>query len=163
MPIEIERRFIVIDEGWKSLAKNAKEIRQGYISSHKNGWTVRIRIIDKHEAWITLKIKATKTFNNEFEYQIPTKDAEEIWELTSARIYKTRYSLNLDQKLWIVDCFHENNFPLVLAEIELSSQSSKIKLPHWCGSEISGQYDWSNAELAKTPISIKSIETRLQT
>ena len=53
----------------------------------------------------------------------------------------------------IVDCFAEENSPLVLAEVELEKENELITKPSWCGKEITGEYQWSNASLAQMPIS----------
>ena len=159
MALEFERRFLVQKEDWKELAKQGQHLRQGYISSTFDGWTVRIRILAKKQAWITLKSPAKGISNYEYEYLVPLDDAEEIWELVPHKVIKTRYELNLSGGEWIVDCFEGKNSPLVLAEVELSSNDEIVEKPSWCGEELTGRYQWSNAALAQNPISNWSIET----
>ncbi len=163
MSIEIERRFIVKSNEWETDAHSPQNLRQGYLVNESNGWIVRIRISDQEKAWLTLKSKLNKVSSNEFEYELPINEAEEIWKLTSDRIHKTRYHLNIKQETWVIDCFHGANKPLIIAEIELKSSDQKINIPNWCGPEVSGQYQWSNASLAKKPISLKAIESSLTT
>ena len=59
MAIEIERRFIVEGDEWKSFAKNPKNFKQGYLSTNFDEWITRIRIIDDKESEITLKAPYT--------------------------------------------------------------------------------------------------------
>ena len=161
MSIEIERRYLVTGNSWKRNVKSIKTIHQAYLSSEKEGWTSRIRIEDGNKALICLKSSSNGITNNEFEYEISLTDGEKILELSDKKIYKTRYSLNLKNGDWIVDCFHKENYPLVIAEVELSSESQVIKKPQWCEEEITGKYQLSNASLAKIPISIWPIKRRL--
>ena len=162
MVIEIERRFIVEGEDWRKFAESPQEFRQGYLASEINGWNIRIRILGKEKALLTLKIKTKSLLaNHEFEYEIPMNDAENIWKMTTDRIYKTRSYVHFSNKKWVIDCFQKQNHPLVIAEIELNSEEEIIEIPKWCIEEITGQYQWSNASLAKSPINIFTIEDRL--
>ena len=161
MAIEIERRFIVRSNNWKVNVKSSQELQQGYLASDSQGWTTRIRIEDQNRALLTLKKQSSMISNYEYEYKIPIEEGVEILEMTSTKIYKTRYSLNIEQKEWIVDCFHGKNHPLIIAEVEMRSEQDKINKPQWCNEEITGQYQWSNASLAKIPIAIWSIKNRL--
>ena len=161
MPIEIERRFIVKKSDWKFYTELSEEIKQGYLASDKEGWTIRVRITENEKAWITMKFKSSKISNYEFEYEIPIDQAEAIFEKTYAKVNKTRYTLNLPKGNWVVDCFHKENSPLIIAEVEMGSESEIIQKPNWCEIEITGEYQWSNASLAKTPISKWSIKDRL--
>ena len=61
---------------------------------------------------------------------------------------------------WVVDCFKGENFPLVIAEIELIALNQEIEIPPWCHSEISHCKELSNAALAKLPISSWPLEKR---
>ena len=60
MGIEIERRFIVQGDEWKELIKSSQEFKQGYLTTNKDGRTIRIRIIDNQESWLTLKYTKEK-------------------------------------------------------------------------------------------------------
>ncbi|WP_320663409.1 CYTH domain-containing protein [Prochlorococcus sp. MIT 1223] len=160
MNIEIERRFIVRSEEWKKFINSSQEFKQGYLVSKKDSWTIRIRIIDEKEALITLKYPKERISRYEFEYEVPIEDGYSIWNLAEFKISKTRYQLRLNDHTWIVDSFKEQNSPLVLAEIELNTIEEKIDIPQWCSSEISDAKEFSNASLAKSPISSWPIEKR---
>ena len=160
MAIEIERRFLVKGDKWKDLAQNPQYLRQGYLATSIEYWTVRIRIIEENKAWITLKSPAEDISMHEFEYSIPLDDAESIWNLVQYKITKTRYKLNLKYGEWIIDCFHNHNSPLVIAEVELASSNEKIQIPNWCYQEITSNKKLSNAALALNPVSTWSEGSR---
>ena len=163
MGIEIERRFLVKNESWKSLTILCEEFMQGYLNSHPEDLAVRVRISNNKEGFLTLKSSINNLISKEFEYPIPIEDAFELMELSKYKLSKTRYKVKINSNDWIVDSFNNLNSPLVLAEIELNSPSEKVQIPSWCGREITGIKSLSNAFLAKTPISSFSLIDRLKT
>ena len=162
MGIEIERRFLVKKNDWRSKAILSEDLSQAYLNSNIDEWTVRIRIINNKQAYITLKSFLNGFTNYEFEYQVPIQDALELFNLSNTKITKTRYQLKIDEKDWVVDSFKGLNSSLTIAEIELDSESEKIQIPAWCEQEITGIKSLSNASLAKIPISELSIKDRLK-
>ena len=162
MGIEIERRFLVENEDWKSQVIQSENYKQAYLTSDLDQWTIRIRIIDNNNSYITLKSSLNGLINHEFEYSIPIKDAIELFNLSKYKITKTRYKLQINNKFWVVDLFDCLNSSLKIAEIELNSESEEIEVPSWCGEEITGIKSLSNASLAKTPISQLSVKDRIK-
>ena len=160
MGIEIERRFLIRNEDWRSQVISSQDFSQAYLNSDE--WTTRIRVINNTQAYITLKSSINELLNYEFEYPIPTKDGIELFKLSKYKISKTRYNIKIDEKNWVVDCFDDKNSSLKIAEIELSSESEQIKIPTWCGQEITGIKSLSNASLAKTPITKLPIKDRIK-
>ena len=71
----------------------------------------------------------------------------------SNTIKKERFFLKIEKKSWIIDCFKENNYPLEIAEIELSSEDEDLSLPSFISKEITGMKHYSNFSLAKKPFS----------
>jgi len=161
MGIEIERRFLVKNQDWKSQVILSENFSQAYLNSSVDEWVTRIRIIDNNKAQITLKSSSNGLLNNEFEYSIPIKDAIELIKLSKYKIIKTRYQLKINNKNWVVDLFYGSNSSLKIAEIELNSESEEIQVPSWCGKEITGIKSLSNASLAKNPISEFSLKDRM--
>jgi len=153
MGVEIERRFIVNSFDWRKIADTGESFNQGYLLSNPKDWIVRVRIINGEKSLLTLKAFAKNFTNHEFEYEIPLKDAKSLMLLCKYKISKTRYKVRLDNWEWVVDCFHEQNSPLILAEIELNTESEIFSIPSWCKKEITGISMWSNASLAQNPIS----------
>ena len=71
----------------------------------------------------------------------------------SSTIKKERFFLEFEKKSWIIDCFKENNYPLEIAEIELSNEKEDLKLPSFISEEITGLKHYSNFSLANMPFS----------
>jgi len=152
MALEIERRFLIKNDSWKNFITNKISIEQGYLSKSLDDWIIRIRFNGKNFK-ITLK-KHIKSFTNfEFEYSIPQKDGETIMSNLSNTIKKDRFFLEIEKKSWIIDCFKENNYPLEIAEIELSNEEEDLLLPSFISKEITGLTHYSNFSLANNPFS----------
>ena len=152
MALEIERRFLIKNDNWKKFITKKIYIEQGYLSKSLNDWIIRIRFSGKNSK-IALK-KHIKDFTNfEFEYSIPRSDAETIMSNLSSKIKKERFFLEVEKKSWIIDCFKENNYPLEIAEIELSNEEEDLLLPSFISKEITGLTHYSNFSLANNPFS----------
>ena len=128
MGIEIERRFLVENEDWKSQVLFSQDFSQGYLNSNSDIWAIRVRIIDNKKAYLTLKASMDGFLNHEFEYPIPNTDAFELLKLSKHQITKTRYQLKVNQKNWVVDSFSGSNTSLKIAEIELNSEFENISI-----------------------------------
>ena len=152
MALEIERRFLIKNDNWKEFITNKIMIKQGYLSNSLDDWIIRIRFTGK-DYKIALKKHITSFTNYEFEYSIARKDGEIIMSNLSNTIKKERFFLEIDKKSWIIDCFKENNYPLEIAEIELSKEDENLNLPTFISKEITGFTDYSNFSLAKKPFS----------
>ena len=152
MALEIERRFLIKNDNWKEFITKKIYIEQGYLSKSLDDWIIRIRCTGK-KSKITLK-KHIKGFTNfEFEYSIPPSDAETIMANLSKKIKKERFFLKVEKQSWIIDCFKENNYPLEIAEIELSNEEEDLFLPSFISKEITGLTHYSNFSLANNPFS----------
>ena len=152
MSLEIERRFLLKNDNWKEFITKKIYIEQGYLSKSLDDWIIRIRFTGK-DFKIAIK-KHIKSFTNfEFEYSIPRSDAEIIMSNLSNIIKKERFFLEVEKKSWIIDCFKENNYPLEIAEIELSNEEEDLFLPSFISKEITGLTHYSNFSLADNPFS----------
>ena len=152
MALEIERRFLIKNDNWKEFITKKIYIEQGYLSKSLDGWITRIRCTGKNSK-IALK-KHIKGFTNfEYEYSIPRSDAEIILSNLSNTLKKDRFFLEIEKKSWIIDCFKENNYPLEIAEIELSNEEEDLFLPSFISKEITGLTHYSNFSLANNPFS----------
>ena len=161
MALEIERRFLVKNDKWKEFINKKTYIEQGYLSNNLDGWIIRIRF-NGINFKIALK-KHVKNFTNfEFEYLIPQRDGEKIMSNIKNIIKKDRFFLKFEKKNWIIDCFKEKNFPLEIAEIELSKEEEKFNLPPFLSKEITGITNFSNFSLSNYPFS-KWNDTNLTT
>ena len=152
MALEIERRFLIKNENWKDFITKKIYIEQGYLSKSLDDWIIRIRFTGK-DFKIALKKHIESFTNFEFEYSIPRKDGETIMSNLSSTIKKERFFLEVKKKSWIIDCFKENNYPLEIAEIELSMEEEDLSLPSFISKEITGLTIYSNFSLANKPFS----------
>ena len=135
MALEIERKFLVLDDSYKHEAFASSHIRQGYICSER-GRTVRIRIRDER-AYITIKGPSLNggLSRYEFEQEIPLADAERLMLLCEpGMIDKTRWLVKSGKHTFEVDEFHGDNDGLVMAEVHrrsgpyASTQSRYLRL-----------------------------------
>jgi len=152
MALEIERRFLIKNDDWKKFITNKICIEQGYLSKNLDDWIIRIRFTGK-DYKIALKKHIESFTNFEFEYSIPRNDGETIMSSLSNTIKKERFFLEVEEKTWIIDCFKENNYPLKIAEIELSNEEEDLFLPSFISKEITGLTHYSNFNLANNPFS----------
>lgn len=151
MALEIERRFLVAGEQWREHVQWSRHLMQGYLAGSADGLTLRVRSDGQGAAWLTLKVPAAGIARHEFEYGIPAPDAEALLELSEARVLKDRFGLDLPGGEWVLDVFSAENAPLVIAEVELSSEQAAVTIPPWCCCEITGIGAFSNAALAQRP------------
>ena len=152
MALEIERRFLIKNDNWKKFITKKIFIEQGYLSKSPNDWIIRMRFTGK-DYKIALK-KHIKNFTNfEFEYSIPRKDGKTIMSNLSNTIKKERFFLEIENQSWIIDSFKENNYPLEIAEIELSNEREDLILPSFISKEITGLKHYSNFSLSNKPFS----------
>jgi adenylate cyclase len=148
MPVEIERKFLVIGEGWRNRGR-AERIRQGYLVAQP-GLSVRIRRAGSR-AFITVKSGAAGPTRAEYEYDIPPEHADEMLETLCSRpvIEKWRHTVDVGGAVWTIDEFRGALAGLVLAEIELDHPDQPVDLPDWIGAEVTGDPHYLNANLAK--------------
>ena len=152
MAFEIERRFLIQNDSWKEFITKKIFIEQGYLSKSLDDWIIRIRFTGK-DFRIALK-KHIKSFTNfEFGYSIPRKDGETIMSNLSSTIQKERFFLEVEKQFWIIDCFKGKNYPLEIAEIEMSREEEDLILPSFISKEITGMTHYSNFSLSKKPFS----------
>ncbi|MGF1479768.1 MAG: CYTH domain-containing protein [Cyanophyceae cyanobacterium] len=148
MATEIERKFLVKGDGWRSLAVGVP-YRQGYLSTHR-GKTVRVRVVGDRGI-LTIKGPTVGSTRSEFEYEIPIADALELLEMCDRPlIEKTRYKIPFGKLIWEIDEFAGENQGLILAEVELTHEEQVIDLPEWIAREVSDP-KYFNANLVKHP------------
>lgn len=154
MNIEIERKFLVKDESFKSMATESHRLTQGYICK-ESGRTVRVRLWDD-KGYLTIKGagSASGMSRYEWEKEISAEDARDLFMLCQSGIIdKTRYIVPVDGKTFEVDEFYGENAGLVMAEIELESEDAAFTRPSWLGKEVTGDRRYYNSMLSVHPFS----------
>jgi len=153
MGVEIEKKFLLKNDGWKKLGEGV-DYCQGYLNTEKNR-TVRIRTIGD-KGYLTIKGASIGAVRQEFEYEIPVDDAEEMLNHLCERplIKKKRYRIKAGNVVWEVDEFFGENEGLILAEVELDDEEQPFTRPDWLGAEVTGDPRYFNSNLVKTPYSL---------
>jgi adenylate cyclase len=152
MALEIERKFLVRGDGWRSRVTGRHQISQAYLSRHDKA-SVRVRIVDDRSATLTIKSHGVALSRLEFEYPVPVSDARVLMDLRQGGIVtKVRYLVPHDGFLWEIDVFAGDNAGLVVAEIELPHASQTFSLPSWLGREVTQDARFANSNLARFPV-----------
>lgn len=151
MSLEIEKKFLVLDDSWQAEAGSGVRYRQGYLSESGPG-SVRVRI-GGQRAFLNIKSATLAQQRLEYEYEIPLDDAEEMLDrvCTKPLVEKTRYEVKHQGHLWEVDVFEADNAGLVVAEIELDRVDEAFVRPAWVGEEVSDDPRYYNVCLVKHP------------
>lgn len=150
MPIEIERKFL-IDHALLDRLHEGVRIVQGYLPTEKR-CTVRSRI-KGDRGYLTLKGDNVGLARPEFEYEIPVSEARQIIDelCLGGVIDKTRHEHEENDHIWEIDVFHGDNEGLVVAELELASESEQVELPDWVLREVTEEARYANAQLVRQP------------
>ena len=161
MNIETEKKFLVLDDGFKAQAVKSYRIRQGYLA-HDSGRTVRVRIRDD-KGFLTIKGPSIIPGSRpEWEKEISLQEAEDLFALCKpGSVDKTRWIVPADSfaslgmtstpRCFEVDEFHGENDGLVMAEIELGSPDEPFERPSWLGKEVTDDKRYYNGYLAEHP------------
>lgn len=152
MAVEIERKFLVKSEVFKSEAFNSYHIKQGFLNSDRER-IVRIRL--KNDIGIlTVKGKSTSDGLSRFEWEkeISKNEAEALLALCEEGVIdKMRYEIKKGNHIFEVDVFFGDNKGLIIAEVELNSEIERFEKPDWLGEEVTGNVKYYNSILSKFP------------
>jgi CYTH domain-containing protein len=150
MGTEIERKFLVAGDGWREKASGIP-YRQGYLTRGEC-CTVRVRRAGDR-AFLTIKGRPSGIVRDEFEYEIPVADAEELLDrhCGGGIVEKFRFKVRHAGRIWEVDEFLGDNAGLVVAEIELADADEPVEPPDWVGAEVTSDPRYANSNLAVHP------------
>ena len=151
MGIEIERKFLVVNDSWREAASPGIPIKQGYLVGGKHA-SVRVRL-QGDKANLNIKSATLGVWRQEFEYAIPLADAEVLLATLCRRplIEKVRYLVPYADKQWEIDVFEGDNAGLVVAELELQDETEAYARPPWLGEEVSHDPRYYNTSLSQHP------------
>jgi adenylate cyclase len=151
MGIEIERKYLVINDEWKRGNPRGHRFKQGYLTRDAS-CIIRVRLTGER-AFLTIKKKMKGLSRWEYEYEIPVRDAEEMLNniCIAPFIEKMRFLVPCAGHVWEVDVFEGQNKGLVLAEVELKEEKEEIIPPPWLGIEVTGDPRYLNINLVKHP------------
>ncbi|MBI3133813.1 MAG: CYTH domain-containing protein [Bacteroidetes bacterium] len=151
MGVEIERKYLVNRDKWNIVEKPKGNLfRQGYLVTDPTK-TIRVRLTDS-AGFLTIKGLSVGATRPEFEYEIPQDEASQLLDTFSVTdLKKIRYEILFNGKLWEVDEFLGDNLGLIVAEIELKSESEIFELPDWIDKEVTGDEKYYNSNLSIHP------------
>ena len=152
MAKEIERKFLVVSDEWRGLSRGTK-FCQGYLASSSN-CIVRVRS-EGEKGVLTIKCDFKGISSDEFEYEIPLADCEAMLSSLALPgiIEKRRYRIFFEGDEWVIDEFLGENSGLIVAKIELSSETQSFAKPDWVGEEVSLDSRYTNYSLSQLPFS----------
>jgi len=144
---EIERKFTVDHEKWALIPKPLPQrIVQGYLVREPEK-TIRIRTKGS-KGYLTIKGKTTGISREEFEYEIPFSEAEQLLTHFAEKVLiKDRFEIKLEQHLWEVDVFHGKLEGLIIAELELQREDETFSIPEWIKEDVSDNPNYYNSNL----------------
>ena len=159
MPLEIERKFLVTGDAWRTAAHRVVPMAQGYLNdlaavdSGAMHASVRVRIAGE-AGFLNLKSRELGHTRQEFDYPIPVDDARALLALgVGGVIDKRRHHLLHEGHEWEVDEFLGDNAGLVVAEIELDRAYEAFARPSWLCVEATHAPRYYNLALAARPYS----------
>ncbi|MHB1272192.1 MAG: CYTH domain-containing protein [Rhodanobacter sp.] len=157
MAIEIERKFLLAGDGWRSGIERSEIIAQGYLVSAqalRDGTaraSVRARLAGD-QAWLNIKAATAGIVRTEFDYPIPLADAMTMLaSLCDGVLEKVRHHVRVDGMLFEIDEFGGDNRGLIVAEVELPSVDASFPRPPWLGREVSTLFRYYNVNLIAHP------------
>lgn len=158
MATEIERKFLVVNESWRSAVSESIAMAQGYLNdlqaveSGAMKSSIRARI-EGDVAKLNIKSGERGVERQEFEYDIPVAEARSLLRLAvGGLVEKTRHVIPAGNGLkWEIDEFAGDNAGLIVAEIELPSTDHPVVLPSWAGREVTDEIRFYNLSLADYP------------
>lgn len=151
MALEIERKFLLVNDRWRRQVRHSEAFRQGYLSGEDGRASVRVRL-EGEAARLNIKAAVVGQARAEYEYEIPRQDAVEMLDkLCVGRVEKTRHYLEHGGFTWEIDEFHGDNQGLVVAEIELQHLDQDFVRPDWLGTEVTEERRYYNHSLALHP------------
>lgn len=149
--VEIERKFkLKYLDGITGLGKGVL-IEQCFLSTNPER-VVRIRVTSEKEAFLTVKGKAHGATRKEVETPIDPEKAKDMFALREGEmVRKVRRKITYEGKVWELDEFLDENQGLLVAEIELQSETEAFKMPPWVGEELTSDHRYANSSLARAP------------
>ncbi len=151
MGVEIERKFLVVGDGWRAASDGGTEMLQGFLSTDPDR-VVRVRVAGDRGT-MTLKGRGDGARRAEFEWAIPADEAREVLRTLALPplIEKVRHRVEHAGHTWEIDVFAGRNAGLVVAEVELEREDEAVVLPDWVGAEVTTDHRYANSSLVAAP------------
>jgi adenylate cyclase len=147
MRVEIERKFLVSNEGWKASVTHSVHCRDGLVMKSPS---IKLRVRrEPSRALLTFKGPKQGICRHEFEYEIPHADADLLLahHCEDRVVEKTRFFVRHGRLEWHVDVFEGVLSGIVLAELEIDHPDEEFDLPEWLGREVTNNPAYKQANL----------------
>ncbi|MBD9373588.1 CYTH domain-containing protein [Rhizobium sp. ARZ01] len=156
MAKEIERKFLVSGKRWRLVADPGVSIKQGYIVTMDDR-SLRVRTYGDGRACLTVKIGRAALSRDEYEFEIDPEVANDmLTQAVGTVLEKVRYEVEHKGFTWEIDVYGGRYSGLVVAEVELDSETDRPEIPDWVGREVTGEDRYSNQVMA---LSVEAVET----
>lgn len=148
MALEIERKFLVIGDSWRSEVTETLHITDHLIARFEMG-KARIRLCNDG-ATLTFKGQRRGIARSEYHIDLAAEEAQAmIAEFALApALEKRRHEVQANGLVWQVDEFGGKLQGLVTADVELPDEKHHLALPAWVGREITLDRNYSSSTLA---------------
>ena len=149
---EIERKYLLSELPAEVGDLPAREMTQGYLPGERLSERLRHVSSAEGEHWYrTLKV-GTGLRRIEIEEETSREVFDGLWPLTEGRrLAKKRRQVEQDGLTWEIDEFRDRG--LVLAEIELPTETTAVTTPDWLRPyvvrEVTGEREYQNYTLAR--------------
>lgn len=157
MGIEIERKFLLADDGWRKEVSSSQPIAQGYLvdaRAIREGTaraSVRVRISGEL-AWLNIKSAEVGIARAEYEWPLARADAKVMLKtLCHGVLEKLRHHVEVQGWVFEIDEFLGANRGLVVAELEMPDPHIIYPRPAWLGREVSALARYYNVNLIEHP------------
>lgn len=148
MGLEIERKFLVVTETWRTDVVRSLHIEDHLIADFPKG-KARIRIC-AGTATLTLKGNRIGACRSEFNLPLTLPEAAAMaQEFADVQpLEKRRHEVRVSNLLWQVDEYLGPLAGLVTADAELPEEDHSLVLPPWAGPEITADVRFGSRTLA---------------
>lgn len=155
MAVEIERKFLLLNDSWRQFADAGNTMRQGYFAGPTDSQpraSIRVRVDNQH-AYLNIKSYELGISRQEYEYEIDRDDAQMMLDTLCEKplVEKTRFKVVVGKHTWEIDVFDGDNLGLVVAEVELNHEDEIFVKPDWLDKEVSDDPRYYNVSLIKHP------------
>ncbi|GLQ87106.1 CYTH domain-containing protein [Dyella flagellata] len=166
MGIEIERKFLLANDDWRTSVNSSKPIAQGYlvdVRALRDGTaraSVRVRISGE-QAWLNIKSVELGIARAEYELPLALADAQTMLAtMCNGVLEKLRHHVEVEGWMFEIDEFLGASSGLVVAELEMPEAHAAYPRPAWLGREVSSLARYYNVNLLEHPYSEWSDEER---
>jgi adenylate cyclase len=150
--LEIERKFLLSALPTRALQAPCYLVAQGWLPGDRIQERLRRTRGPEGEEYVRAIKAGTGVVRLEIEERIPRSLFRALWPMTKGcRIRKRRYLIQEGGLEWEIDAFLD--FDMVVAEVELPSESTPVVLPDWLEplvtEEVTGHAEYLNINLAR--------------